>query len=236
MSTIAHPVALPTREDLPLENGDRMTQQEFHAAYLQAPAGLKAELIGGIVYVASPLAHRHARAHPPLSTAFYYYEMVTPGTECGDNGTVLLGEDSEPQPDLYLMLLPEVGGQAHVNARGFVRGAPELVAEIALSSRSIDLHGKRKDYQRYGVKEYLVYSIRDGRLRWFDLARDEELQGDADGVLRLRTFPGLWLSAEAVAHRDGARLLTTLQQGIASTEHAAFVAELARRRAANGSA
>ena len=107
-----------------------------------------------------------------------------------------------------------------------MEGAPELIAEIAHSSRAIDLHGKRDDYTRYGVREYLVLSLRERRLRWFDLPCGQELQADADGVCRLRTFPGLWIHGEALLVKDHARLLQTLQAGLATAEHGAFVRRL----------
>jgi Uma2 family endonuclease len=209
-----------------------MSQEEFHAAYERAPADFKAELIGGIVYVASPLRRRHGTNHLPLGSLLFAYEGHTAGVESGDNTTVILGEESEPQPDLHLRILPEFGGQSKTNPDDYVEGAPELVAEITHSSRAIDLHAKRRDYARYGVLEYLVLTLDDGRLRWFDLPNDRELPLDPDGVCRVRTFPGLWVQAEALLAKDYARLMATLQLGLASPEHAAFVERLERDRRA----
>jgi hypothetical protein len=226
----SHPPRPPPPE---LQSGDRMTQQEFHAAYERMPEDFKAELIGGIVYVASPRGRRHGTNrrhgthHPILSSALVAYQGHTPGVEVGDNTTVLLGDESEPQPDLYLRILPEFGGQSKTTDDDYVRGAPELVAEMAHSSRAIDLHAKRRDYARYGVREYLVLTLDDRRLRWFDLPSDRELPPDGDGVCRLRTFPGLWVHADALVAKDYARLMATLQQGLASPDHAAFVEQLA---------
>jgi hypothetical protein len=42
-----------------------------------------------------------------------------------------------------------------------VRGAAELLAEIAYSSVAIDLHLKKDDYQKAGVREYLVVCVRE---------------------------------------------------------------------------
>jgi len=216
-----------------------MTQPEFHAAYERMPDDFKAELIGGIVYVASPLRRRHGTNHLPLGTVLFAYEGNTPGVESGDNTTVILGDESEPQPDLYLRILPEFGGQSKTAEDDYVQGAPELVAEIAHSSRALDLHGKRRDYTRHGVLKYLVLTLDDRRLRWFDLPNDRELPLDSDGVCRLRTFPGLWVHSEGLIAKDYARLMATLQQGLASAEHTAFADKLAaagRARAAAGRA
>ncbi len=225
MATVSLPD--PTLEGVPvLENGARMTQKEFHRLYEETPENFKAELIGGIVYVASPLKWRHGANHLPLGSLLYTYEAHTPGTEAGDNVTVILGQEGELQPDLCLRILAEHGGQSRLTEDDYVEGGPELLAEIANTSRSLDLHNKRKDYTRYGVKDYLVLCLGE-RLRWFDLARDEELSPDPDGVYRMRAFPGLWIHGEALLAKDHLRLMATLQEGLATPEHAAFVARLA---------
>jgi Uma2 family endonuclease len=212
-------------EKLELHTGDHLTQAEFHRIYEQTPEDFRAELIGGIVYVASPLKIQHGKNHTPLSTLFFVYESATCGVECGDNVTVILGEDGEPQPDLFLRILPEYGGQSR-NKDDYVFGGPELAGEIANSSRSIDLHAKKNDYARYGVLEYLVLCLRERRLRWFDLHANQELSADADGVIRIRCFPGLWIDVEALLARDARRLLATLDEGLGTPEHEAFVRQL----------
>jgi Uma2 family endonuclease len=214
-----------------LHSGDRMNREEFHRLYTSAPRDFRAELIGGIVFVSSPLSRRHGIAHPPLSTVLFAYEAATTGTECGDNATLLLGDDAEPQPDLYLRILPEHGGQS-TTTDDYVDGAPEFVAEIALSSRSIDLHAKRDDYTRHGVLEYLVVSLREQHLRWFDLRTGQELSLDSDGICRVRTFPGLWIDSAALLRRDFLALMAALQKGIATPQHAEFVARLAAAKRA----
>jgi Uma2 family endonuclease len=235
MATTLEP-APPAADLLELHNGDRMTREEFHRIYEATPEHFKAELIGGIVYVASPLRRPHATNHLPLGSLFFAYEGATPGVESGDNATILLGDEGEPQPDLFLRVLPEYGGQSRTTADDYVEGAPELVAEIAHSSHAIDLHGKRDDYTRYGVREYLVLSLRENQLRWFELRSRQELQPDSDSVYRLRTFPGLWVHGEALLAKDHRRLTATLEQGLATKEHAEFVAQLAaehRRRSSS---
>jgi Uma2 family endonuclease len=206
-----------------------MTQAEFHRIYEQMPPNFKAELIEGIVYVASPLKRGHGIDHLPLGSLFYLYELNTPGVESGDNTTILLGEEGEPQPDLYLRILSEYGGQSRTTPDDYVEGAPELVAEIAHSRRAIDLHAKRRDYTRYGVREYLVLCVRERQLRWFDLRADQELAADSDGIIRVRCFPGLWIEVEALLARDP-RMVAVLQQGLATAEHAAFVRALTEAR------
>ncbi|MCU0494233.1 MAG: Uma2 family endonuclease, partial [Chloroflexaceae bacterium] len=87
---------------------------------------------------------------------------------------------------------------------------------------------KLRAYRRNGVQEYVVWQVYDQRLDWFEL-RDqnyEPLLPDADGISRSRVFPGLWLNVQALLADDRAALLAAIQQGMASPDHAAFVARL----------
>src|SRR3954453_4071177 len=137
MATVTGPTPPPT-EVPELHNGDRMSADEFHRIYTRMPKGFKAELVGGVVYVASPLKIGHGVNHNFLSVLLGTYAGHTPGVKCGDNTTVRLGDAGEPQPDLYLRILPEFGGQSTTTADDYVGGAPEFIVEIAHSSRAID--------------------------------------------------------------------------------------------------
>jgi Uma2 family endonuclease len=212
-----------------LQSGDCMTQKEFHRIYSKMPEDFKAELIGGIVYVASPLGFGHSKAHVHLGTVLGIYEMETPGVDAGDNATIILGPNSEPQPDLYLRLLPECGGLS-VMKNDFIEGAPELVIEVAQSSKSIDLHGKRKEYSSQGVREYLVICLRDQKIQGFDLRQNKTKSADSEGIVRTDSFPGLWLDEKALLSRNLKRLMEVLKRGIDSPEHAQFVKRLAAKR------
>ncbi len=215
----------------PLVNGDHLDQKTFHERYEARPE-VRAELIGGIVYMSSPQKVRHGRYHSQLAALTYEYAEATPGIEDGVNTTAILGPDAEPQPDAYLSILRECGGQAGVDADGYLTGAPEWVGEISDSTESIDLNRKKLDYDKAGVREYMVAAVRTAQLFWFIRRRGKfkPLLPDADGIIRSEVFPGFWLHVEAFLNRDGQRLLAVLRQGIASPKHAAFVAKLAGKR------
>ena len=210
----------------PLVPGQRLKQPEFHRRYEAYPEDVKFELIGGVVYMAPAMRWRHGNYDSVLGTALGVYASGTPGVEAGHNATAILDEDSEPQPDMALRLLPEFGGQSRLNAGEYVEGAPELLAGIAYSSRDIDLGAKREDYRRTGVVEYLVLSIADQQLHWFHFPSGQPIRPNRRGIWRSRVFPGLWLDGGALVGRDLARLVAIVQQGLASREHAAFVKRL----------
>lgn len=226
MSSVARPdaIAIP-----PLENGDRLTRAEFERRYHATP-GVRAELIEGVVYVmASPVrVARHGEPHAALNGLLFNYLIATPGVRLADNATVRLDLDNEPQPDALLLIDPARGGQARISADDYVEGAPELVAEVAASSASLDLGDKLRAYRRNGVREYLVWRALDRAIDWFVLRDDlyEAMGPSDDGLPRSGAFPGLWLDAGALLARDLPRAVAALNRGLASPEHAAFVERL----------
>lgn len=212
----------------PLESGDRLTRPEFERRYKNSTVK-KAELIEGVVYVASPLRfQQHAEPHSRIHGWVWTYQVMTPGLRLGIEPTVRLDLDNEPQPDIVLLIDEAVGGQARLSSDGYLEGTPELMIEIAASSAAIDLGDKKQAYRRNGVPEYLVWQVYENRLDWFCLVDGDyqPLPMAADGVMRSATFPGLWLAVTALLQGNMAEVLAGLQAGIQSPEHQQFVAGL----------
>src|SRR5438270_7819615 len=106
---------LPGRTMPPLENGDRLDQRTFHARYAAMSEDCRAELIGGIVYMASPQKVPHSEAQQLVVRWPDEYAEATPGTEALLNSTHILGPESEPEPDACLFITPEYGGQVYLD-------------------------------------------------------------------------------------------------------------------------
>lgn len=213
----------------PLENGDRLSRPEFERRYTAMPIHQKAELIEGVVYLASPLRFEsHARPHGRLVTWMGTYEAATPGVMLGIEPTIRLDLDNEPQPDGVLLLDEGVGGQAQLIEEDYIEGAPELVLEIAASSAAKDLHSKKQAYRRNGIQEYLVWQIFENKLHWWQLKEGEyvALEADAAGILRSQVLPGLCLDVPALLQGNMTQVLATLQTGLNTPEHDAFVTQL----------
>ncbi|HYV37167.1 MAG TPA: Uma2 family endonuclease [Gemmataceae bacterium] len=231
MPTTIPPKWLPL--GLPLENGDRMRQPEFHRRYEQCPEGVKFELVGGIVYMASPLILTHSNYDEELSFPYGVYRRATEGVAVIHGASTFLGEESEPQPDLGLFILPEYGGQTTttvVKKKLYIKGPPELLTEIAVSARALDMHLKQHDYRKAGVREYVVLCVEEEELHWFDFHQGGMIEPDVKGVFRSRVFPGLWIDGPALLARDSAQVEKLLRQGLKSQEHAAFVLQLKKAR------
>jgi Uma2 family endonuclease len=218
----------------PLETGDHLTRAEFERRYDAMPQLKKAELIEGVVYMPSPVRwDRHGGPHFDLITWLGTYRAHTPGVRGGDNSTLRLDLNNEPQPDAVLIVLPSHGGRVQLSPDDYVVGAPELVAEVAASSASIDLNTKWDVYQRNGVREYVVWRVLDGAVDWFVLrgGQYDPLSLSPAGRYESEAFPGLWLDPGALVRLDLAAVLQVLQQGLASPGHATFVAQLRQNAA-----
>lgn len=209
--------------------GDNLTRDEFERRYAAMPELKKAELIEGMVFMASPVRYtQHGGPHGILAYWLGCYRRHVAALMVAVNATLRLDQDNEPQPDLLMAVPASAGGALRITADGFLEGAPELIVEIAASSASYDLHQKLHAYRRNGVGEYLVWRTEDAAIDWFVLERGSyvPLQRAADGCLQSQRFPGLWLLPEAALQADLAALQAGVARGCATAEHRSFAASL----------
>ena len=180
--------------------------------------------------MASPVTVDHGDMEGDIGGWLWSYKAATPGTACGHNTTAYILDDM-PQPDVNLRLLSEYGGASWVEGK-YLHGIPELLAEISRSNVAYDLHVKLELYQAARIPEYLAILLHEQEIRWHVLEGDryQLLAPDATGLWRSRIFPGLWLDGAALLAGNMPQVLARLQEGLASAEHQAFVAELTRWR------
>ena len=178
----------------------------------------------------SPVGRGHGDFVGDLALWLGTYRLRIKALTGGCDSTVMLDDRSEVQPDLHLRVRPEYGGQIRHEGK-YIAGAPELVVEVAHSSKAIDLGDKREDYRRGGVLEYLVVTLEPEQIHWFVRRGDrlEPLPKGADGRYRSEVFPGLRLDPDSLFADDLDGLTATLDRGLATPEYAAFATELASR-------
>jgi len=217
-----------------LREGDRLTASEFlrrweaitqGAGRRRMPDLKHAELIDGVVFLGSLATSDHGERHASLCRWIWLYAEQTIGCRAS-RATLVVCPNDVVQPDGMLLILPEYGGQSNVTGE-YLGGGPELIVEVTGSSSSRDLGVKLELYRRSGVLEYLTILLKPNRVIWRQLmsGRHREITPDDDGLLRSRTFPGLWLDPDAVWDQKRS-LETALEQGVRSPEHAAFVRRL----------
>ena len=215
--------------------GQRLDRATFHAIYESMPLGTHSELIDGVVNMPSPVSPGHAKGSSIAMFWLTTYWRRTPGVEVLDKVSTALDDRTEVQPDALLRVLPKAGGRTRTE-ESYIDGPPELVVEVSRSSRYLDLGPKRLAYERAGVLEYVVRALEPDELIWH-VRRDDRLEvvdPGEDGIYRSETFPGLWLDPMALLGDDLDGVATALDRGLASAEHAAFVACLAEARPKEG--
>jgi Uma2 family endonuclease len=214
----------------PLKNGDHLDADEFERRYESMPATTRAELINGVVYImASPVrVEQHGGPHGNLFGWLSQYRTFSPGIVSAIDSTIRLDGKNQAQPDAALFIDPDRGGQARIDADGYLAAAPELCCEVAASSVDYDLFEKRNLYERSGVREYLVWRVLDGEIDWWTLneGKFEPIPAGEKGVRKSAVFPGLWLDTAALLRGDLAALFETVRAGVATPEHADFVKRL----------
>ena len=209
-----------------LITGERMDRAEFMRRWEEIREIKKAELIEGVVFVASPVSSHHGHRSTQVILWLGQYAAATPGCEAGNDATWYM-EESAPQPDVFLRIRPERGGQSHDEGPYHV-GAPELVVEVCHTSTEVDFGPKLALYRRSGVREYITIELFPRRILWRTLEQGSyvTLPTDPDGILRSLVFPGLWLDVAAFWEDNPVKLMTTLERGLATPEHAAFKGRL----------
>jgi Uma2 family endonuclease len=198
---------------LALENGDRLTAHEFLRRYEAMPEAKKAQLIEGIVYMASPVrADTHGEPDGLIQGWLFTYALEHAKLKLFTNTTLLLDDDNTPQPDAVLCMAPMANGHVWMNKKGYLCGKPELVCEVASSSASVDMNAKFNAYRRNGVQEYLVWLVREQRVAWFKLGMNGyELIRETGGKIKSTVFPGLILDVKALLKGDKKKLVAALK-------------------------
>jgi Uma2 family endonuclease len=211
-----------------LLNGDHLTVPEFERRYESELDGLRAELIEGIVVMSPPIGSDHGKANSLLDRLLGHYAASAPCLAAAVNASVRLDGINEYQPDVILWIESGTMARTRIGSKGLLEGRPELVVEIALSSRAYDLHEKKAVYQRNQIPEYLVWEVMDGRLHWFALKEGEYslIKPRPNGISRSRIFPGLWLDLSALGVGDEKKVFRALNKGLKSLEYQAFVKKL----------
>jgi Uma2 family endonuclease len=237
----------PKKPIPPLEDGDRLTADEFLRRYEADRTVERAELINGVVYVNARkvVENGEVRIVPPISGGGHSvpqgdvigwarnYTRATPGVVAGGPATIKVSGITVPEPDAVVRIDNDHGGNSTLESDDYYHGPPELVVEIAKTTAALDLGPKYDAYEAAGIQEYLVWRTTLKRIDWFELRGRKyvPIVPESDGAVHSRVLPGLWLDVTALASGDFSKVCDGLQLGLASPEHAAFVAKLKRRAA-----
>jgi Uma2 family endonuclease len=146
------------------------TVEEFR---LMARAGLfdedeRIELIEGEIVPMTPIGSRHAACVKRLTGLFY--RALTPRFLIGVQDPVRLGDRSEPQPDLALLLpAPDFYAERHPGPESI-----RLLVEVSETSAGPDRTVKCALYARHGIPEVWIVDLELERVDVFDVPSAED--------------------------------------------------------------
>jgi Uma2 family endonuclease len=153
----------------------------------------KADLLDGVIYMASPEAPETNRLFVWLIGLLDdYVELLKLGEIFGSRVAFRLEGSSGPEPDIAFVALARLARKR----RGYFDGAPDVAFEI-VSAESVerDYFYKKGQYERHGVREYWIIDESKRKvtlLRLNDKGKYREVK-PKKGVLRSEVVTGFWL-------------------------------------------
>jgi Uma2 family endonuclease len=168
----------------------------FEDFCLRVPEDQKADLIDGVIYMASPENTDANKLFLWLAGLIGdFVEERDLGEVFGSRVAFRLGEKQGPEPDVAFVRKDRL----HLVQRGFVDGPPDLAVEI-VSPDSVerDYEKKREQYRKARVPEYWIVDEIEERvtvLRLTSVGAYREVR-PRKGVLHSQALPGFWLRPE----------------------------------------
>lgn len=173
---------------------DLMTFEDFCAV---VPDGQKADLLDGVIYMASPDSRRANRITSLLTTLLETFTSAR-----GIGGEVFvnrfafqLDEINGPEPDVAWVAKDRL----HLIGEGRMQAGPDLTVEVvSRDSRTRDWVDKRLKYESAGVREYWIIDPIQRRVEFLRLqgGRYEVVPLEENRIFRSEVVGGFWLNID----------------------------------------
>jgi Uma2 family endonuclease len=196
MATVRTGQALPATEyverdlgRLPDRHSSLLTLEQFKRLVKD---GMKADLINGVMVVATPASYTHERLFGFLMRLVGdYAEAKDLGIILGSRSLVEVGPREGYEPDLCFVAQDRLD----IINETSITGPPDLVVEIiSPSTRQYDAYAKRQGYARLGVPEYWLIDPDNRAVAFYRLTESGYVEGPVeDGIYHSLVVPGLWL-------------------------------------------
>ncbi|MGH7201849.1 MAG: Uma2 family endonuclease [Planctomycetaceae bacterium] len=173
---------------------DLVTVDEF---FRLVPDGQKADLLDGVVHMASPDSNRANQLNNFLD--FVVTGFVTArdlgGRVYVNRFAFELSDTYAPEPDLAYVIRERL----HLIEETRMRGGPDVAVEIvSRDSRTRDYLEKKEVYREAGVGEYWIIDPLQRRVEFWRLSagRYELVPLEENRIFRSQVLPGFWLDIE----------------------------------------
>ena len=156
------------------------------------PDGQKADLLDGVIFMASPDNLRVNKLNVCLAGVMQdFADQRDLGEVFASRVAYRMGDNRAPEPDVGFLAKKQKAAQHF----GFVQGPPTLAVEI-VSPDSVDrdyVH-KRRIYEEAGVKEYWIIDPDEQRATFLVLERGRfRERKPVRSIWRSKVIPGFWL-------------------------------------------
>lgn len=174
----------------------------------------KADLLDGVIYMASPENFEHNKIVLWLAHLLDIYVRERGLGEVTVNKVAYrLGDLHGPEPDVAFVVRERKGIIRH----GYVDGPPDVAVEV-VSPDSVDrdYEHKRARYEDAGVREYWIIDPDETRATFLQLqdGKYAEIQPQ-QGVFRSTTVPGFWFEVDALWRKPLPSALRAVQAMLA---------------------
>jgi len=174
-------------------DSDLVTVEEF---YCLVPDGQKADLIDGVIYMASPDTRRSDRLGGFIKFLMQGYAAVQGlGEVYGSRFAFELSQFRAPEPDAAFVRTERL----HLVSERRMVGGPDIAVEIvSRESRQRDYGEKKQLYADAGVSEYWIIDPLQRRVEFHRLhaGRYEPVPLEQNRIFRSAMLEGFWLDVE----------------------------------------
>ena len=178
---------------------DIVTVDDFFAL---VPDGQKADLIDGVIHMASPDSTQNDQLEGFIRFLVQGYARVKrAGKVFGSRFAFELSDVRAPEPDIAFVATARL----HMVKETRMKGAPDIAVEIvARESRTRDYLEKKNLYEAAGVLEYWIIDPLQRRAEFYRLAdgRYHLAQREQNRIFRSDVLEGFWLDVEWLFPED----------------------------------
>lgn len=162
-----------------------------------------------------------------IAMCLNYYRLFSPGLYCCIHATVQLDDQTRFSPSVLLMVnhgqLKQCDPETDYD---IFRGPPNFVLDIFPGNDMLDYEHRRDCYERHGVIEYVAVKDTDP-LEWIWNRRVDGkfsvIATTDDELIGSTALPGLWITTNALKHRDWWTIMSTIARGITRFGHHDFM-------------
>jgi len=158
--------------------------------------GEKADLIDGVIYMASPDSRRHDRIQGfTRALVEGYAKAKSLGEVFGSRFGFEVSDFDEPEPDVAFVSR----GRLHLVHEVGMKGGPDIAVEIvSRESRHRDYEDKKRLYEEAGTQEYWIIDPLQNRVEFYRLAegRYDLVPLEQNRIFRSTALEGFWLDIE----------------------------------------